>query len=30
MSAGVPCIHFYIMSSAQTVKRVVEPLREMA
>jgi methylenetetrahydrofolate reductase (NADPH) len=30
MSAGVPCIHFYIMSSAQTVKRVVSPLREMA
>lgn len=30
MSAGVPCVHFYIMSSAKTVKRVVEPLREMA
>ena len=30
MSAGVPCIHFYIMSSAQTVKKVVAPLREMA
>ena len=30
MSAGVPCIHYYIMSSADTVKRVVEPLREMA
>jgi methylenetetrahydrofolate reductase (NADPH) len=30
MNAGVPCIHFYIMSSADTVKRVVEPLREMA
>jgi methylenetetrahydrofolate reductase (NADPH) len=30
LSAGVPCIHFYIMSSARTVKRVVEPLREMA
>jgi methylenetetrahydrofolate reductase (NADPH) len=30
MDAGVPCIHFYIMSSAQTVKKVVEPLREMA
>ena len=30
MSAGVPCIHFYIMSSAQTVKKVVSPLREMA
>jgi len=30
MEAGVPCIHFYIMSSADTVKRVVEPLRKMA
>jgi len=30
MDAGVPCIHFYIMSSAQTVKKVVKPLREMA
>lgn len=30
MDAGVPCIHFYIMSSAETVKRVVEPLHEMA
>lgn len=30
MDAGVPCLHFYIMSSAQTVKKVVEPLREMA
>jgi len=30
MEAGVPCIHFYIMSSAQTVKKVVEPLRETA
>jgi methylenetetrahydrofolate reductase (NADPH) len=30
MSADVPCIHFYIMSSANTVKQVVEPLREMA
>jgi methylenetetrahydrofolate reductase (NADPH) len=30
MDAGVPCIHFYIMSSAETVKRVVEPLRETA
>ncbi len=30
MSRGVPCVHFYIMSSAGTVRRVVEPLREMA
>ncbi len=30
MSAGVPCLHFYIMSSADTVRRVVEPLRELA
>jgi methylenetetrahydrofolate reductase (NADPH) len=30
MSADVPCLHFYIMSSADTVKHVVEPLREMA
>jgi methylenetetrahydrofolate reductase (NADPH) len=30
LSAGVPCVHFYIMSSAHTVKKVVEPLREMA
>jgi len=30
MSAGVPCVHFYIMSSADTVKKVVSPLREMA
>jgi methylenetetrahydrofolate reductase (NADPH) len=30
MSEGVPCVHFYIMSSADTVKKVVEPLREMA
>jgi len=30
MSAGVPCVHFYIMSSADTVTKVVEPLREMA
>ncbi|HHP7238841.1 methylenetetrahydrofolate reductase [NAD(P)H] [Longibacter sp.] len=30
MSAGVPCTHFYIMSSADTVKRIVEPMREMA
>lgn len=30
MSAGVPAIHFYIMSSADLVKRVVAPLREMA
>jgi methylenetetrahydrofolate reductase (NADPH) len=30
MEAGVPCIHFYIMSSADTVKKVVEPLRTAA
>ena len=30
MSAGVPCVHFYIMSSADVVKRVVEPLRKLA
>jgi methylenetetrahydrofolate reductase (NADPH) len=30
LSAGVPCVHFYIMSSAETVKKVVAPLREMA
>lgn len=30
MDAGVPCIHFYIMSSADTVKKVVEPIHEMA
>ncbi|WP_022835325.1 methylenetetrahydrofolate reductase [NAD(P)H] [Salisaeta longa] len=30
LRAGVPCLHFYIMSSADTVRRVVEPLREMA
>lgn len=30
MDADVPCIHFYIMSSAQTVKKVVEPLHEAA
>lgn len=30
MSADVPCIHFYIMSSAEAVTQVVEPLREMA
>jgi methylenetetrahydrofolate reductase (NADPH) len=30
LSANVPCVHFYIMSSADTVTRVVEPLREMA
>ena len=30
LSANVPCVHFYIMSSARTVKQVVEPLREMA
>lgn len=28
MSANVPCIHFYIMSNADTVKGVVEPLRK--
>ena len=30
MSAGVPCIHFYIMQRADIVRRVVEPLRKMA
>jgi len=30
MREGVPCVHFYIMSSADTVKKVVEPMREMA
>lgn len=30
MSRGVPCVHFYIMSSADVVRRVVEPLRKMA
>lgn len=30
MSADVPCIHFYIMSNADHVSRVVEPLRKMA
>lgn len=30
MGAGVPGIHFYIMSTAQHVLRVVEPLRRMA
>lgn len=30
MSAGVPCVHFYIMQSAEVVSRVVEPLRMMA
>lgn len=30
MEAGVPCIHFYIMTSANTVKKVVEPLHETA
>lgn len=30
MSAGVPCIHFYIMSNADHVTRVVEPLRKLA
>jgi len=28
MEAGVPGIHFYIMSSADTVKKVVEPMHE--
>lgn len=30
MSHGVPCVHFYIMQSAETVARVVEPLRAAA
>jgi methylenetetrahydrofolate reductase (NADPH) len=30
MSAGVPCVHFYIMQSADVVKRVVGPLRKAA
>ncbi|HEX7069886.1 MAG TPA: methylenetetrahydrofolate reductase [NAD(P)H] [Rhodothermales bacterium] len=30
LGAGVPCVHFYIMSTAQVVRRVVEPLRKMA
>ena len=30
MEAGVPCLHFYIMSSANTVKRVVESLQKTA
>ncbi len=30
MSAGVPCVHFYIMQNAHVVRRVVEPLRKMA
>jgi methylenetetrahydrofolate reductase (NADPH) len=30
MSAGVPCLHFYIMSNPEHVTRVVEPLRKMA
>ena len=30
MSAGVPCIHFYIMSNPDHVMRVVEPLRKLA
>jgi methylenetetrahydrofolate reductase (NADPH) len=30
LATDVPCLHFYIMSSARTVKRVVEPLRAMA
>ena len=30
MSAGVPCLHFYIMQTAHIVKQVVEPLRQMA
>lgn len=28
IDAGAPCIHFYIMTSADTVSRVVEPLRK--
>ncbi len=28
IEAGVPCIHFYIMTSADTVTRVVEPLQK--
>ncbi len=30
MSAGVPCVHFYIMQSSRIVTRVVEALRKMA
>ncbi|MFW5955180.1 MAG: methylenetetrahydrofolate reductase [NAD(P)H] [Rhodothermales bacterium] len=30
MSAGVPCVHFYIMQSADSVSRVVGTLRQMA
>jgi methylenetetrahydrofolate reductase (NADPH) len=30
MEAGVPCVHFYIMQSADVVRRVVEPLRKAA
>lgn len=30
MSANVPCVHFYIMSNADPVTRVVEALRKMA
>lgn len=30
LSAGVPCVHFYIMSTADVVRRVVQPLRKMA
>lgn len=30
LAAGVPCVHFYIMSTARVVRRVVEPLRKMA
>jgi methylenetetrahydrofolate reductase (NADPH) len=30
MNAGVPCVHFYIMHTADVVRRVVEPLRKMA
>jgi len=28
IEAGAPCIHFYIMTSADTVSRVVEPLQK--
>jgi len=30
MDAGVPSVHFYIMQRADIVKRVVDPIREMA
>ncbi len=30
MSAGVPCVHFYIMQRSEVVRRVVEPMRKMA